>query len=850
MKAHRIVAIGITGVAAAAAVAIACTGLSDFQLNTCGNSIIEQEAGEQCDNIPIEGFICYGKDAGVRGCHVQCGDGGTCPSGWACGGDKVCRKPSGTFVAASTIVDDVGSLVIGDFDGDGQKDVMTRGTGVVRVHYFDAVGAEITSTTLSVPRGHVISADLGDGGSSLVVFDSDPASGFKVTGTGIDVFRGAMNRTLSPVLFQSTPIPGATDARTFAAHVINKFPGADDILVFADSPQFGGSGILAFFAEGGQFEPIGMIPAVVHAAGATIVNDIPVAPIPPATCDSAVIGYTGAKTVTVVRTCASPATVNLAPFDGGPGPVAPATFAFLDPIAGPILVYDTDKDGNLDIVTTAAQMDGTISLLKGDGSGGFTASRVPTATKGTLWAIGDVDADGQTDGIDDHGLLLSKTGTRYPTADVVSYAQIRDINHDGFVDAVAMTVNGVDVWLGTGNASPNHRYYNIPSTQLITLGDADGDSNLDILVASGPGAATLSIMWGNYAAYPNEPVAMGTVGQSQHLASGKFTWFFGEPSDSLAAFVDMTTDPQNLDAGISVVPIRGRADRQLTAPFVLSTGTTLGDRSNPLFGTTSAVPNDAGVIVPSVSMVAAKPQGDASLDALPMTLWTAHGTSGGGVLDPIDVIKPPVDDAGTPLITMLASDDAGNTLGITAVDLDPANKNGDELVVVVPNDQMTIAKLAPFDGGTVWQPQQPSPFDGGAPNGKALKVLPGDFDGDGLRDVLVVFAGSTPNVLAATVYFNDGQGHLVNPTPVLLEGAVAVTTIHALPSALTQVAAINSKGLRLYSGPKLVPLPLNEAQLIPNVIDMASGDVNGDGLEDLVVASATSIQVLLGTVMQ
>jgi hypothetical protein len=852
LKAHRIVAIGIIGVAAVAAIAIACTGLNDFQLDSCGNSIIEPDSGEQCDNIPIEGFTCYAKDAGVRGCHVQCGAGGTCPSGWACGGDQICRKPSGTFVASSTIVDDVRSLVIGDFDGDGRKDVLARGTGIVRVHYFDVLGAEITSTVLSVPRGNVMSADLGDGGSSLVVLDSDPAkSGFTVTGTGLDVFRGAANRTLSPVLFQSTPIPGAFDARTFAAKVIVPHPGADEILVYAES-TLGPLGILAYFADGGQFFPLGQL-FLPHATGATIANDIPVAPIPPGTCDSAVIGYQGSKTVTIVRTCATPTTLNLAPLDvdAGPGPVPPTTFDFLDFIAGPLLVYDTDKDGNLDIVASMAS--GKVGLLKGDGNGGFVASIPPMSlVTGTLWAIGDVDGDGQTDGIDDDGLRLSKTGERYLAADQVRYAQIRDINNDGFVDGVAMTVNGVDVWLGTGNASPNHRYYNIPSTKLITLGDADGDSNLDIMVASGPDGATLSMLWGNYAAYPNDPVAMGTVGTSKHLASGKFTWFFGEPSDSLSAFVDMTTDPLEVDAGISVVPIRGRADRQLTAPFVLSTGSTLGDRSNPLFGTISAVPNEAGAIVPSVSMAAAKPKSDAGLTALPVTLWTAHGSGTAGVLDPIDVIKPPV-DAGTPLVTYpVATIDAGNTLGVTAVDLDPSNKDGDELVLVVPGEQLTIAKRQSFDGGPlVWQQAQAVPFTGTTPDNKPLKVLPGDFDGDGFRDVLVVYGD--PTALSAMVYFNDGQGHLVNPTPVPMQNAVAVTTIHALPNATTQVAAVisaDSIHLQLFSGPKLVPLPPGSVTLIPNVIDMVAGDVNGDGLEDIVVASATNIEVLLGTVGQ
>jgi len=49
---------------------------------------------------------------------------------------------------------------------------------------------------------------------------------------------------------------------------------------------------------------------------------------------------------------------------------------------------------------------------------------------------------------------------------------------------------------------------------------------------------------------------------------------------------------------------------------------------------------------------------------------------------------------------------------------------------------------------------------------------------------------------------------------------------------------------------KLGSMSQTTAGLIHGVIDLASGDVNGDGLEDLVAASATNIQVLLGTVAQ
>jgi hypothetical protein len=185
------------------------------------------------------------------------------------------------------------------------------------------------------------------------------------------------------------------------------------------------------------------------------------------------------------------------------------------------------------------------------------------------------------------------------------------------------------------------------------------------------------------------------------------------------------------------------------------------------------------------------------------------------------------------------------------VDLDPAKSDGDELVIVAPG-QLTIAKIG---SNGRWQPQPSQPFDGGAPNDKPIKVLSGDFDNSGTRDVLVIFAGSSPDApIAAVVYFNDGQGHLGSPVPVPLQGARAVTTMHATSDPGTQIVAVGSFGVQIIKGPLLAPLPPTAIGSFPDAIDCAAGDINGDGLEDLVVASksgqVSSFQVLLGTVAQ
>jgi Calx-beta domain/FG-GAP-like repeat/FG-GAP repeat len=183
-----------------------------------------------------------------------------------------------------------------------------------------------------------------------------------------------------------------------------------------------------------------------------------------------------------------------------------------------VAVGDVDGDGNLDLVAAdyGTADNNLVSVLLGDGNGGF--SSLPDVSTGTgddqSLALSDVDGDGDFDLVTAHAnsvcvVLGDGTGAFGPAAHFDAGASPRslamaDVNGDGRVDVVSANYlnNGsyvgksVSVLIGKGDGSFNLGMVTdtISPPISVAVGDFDGDGLPDVATANLLNSGTVSVL--------------------------------------------------------------------------------------------------------------------------------------------------------------------------------------------------------------------------------------------------------------------------------------------------------------------------------------------------------------------
>jgi hypothetical protein len=557
---------------------------------------------------------------------------------------------------------------------------------------------------------------------------------------------------------------------------------------------------------------------------------------------------------------------------------APATFplaAGAHPQA--VAVGDFNGDGVPDIATANAG-DDSVSLLLGNGAGGYSAATSFAVGQAPVSiATGDFNHDGKLDIVtadsagDEVSVLLGDgAGSFSPAVELTTGADpqsvvVADLNGDSNSDIVTANAadNTVSVLLGDGTGGfAGHQDFAVGSSpQSVAVGDLDGDGAPDLVTANG-GGDTFSVLLGR---------GDGTFKAKVDYSASTSAYANAKPAQVAIADFNGDGNPDVFLTGSEngyVTVALGKGDGTFTPRPGWFTDT---------FGGGLAVADLNGDGVPDVAVAdggVAVRLGSSdgrfySMDqastgtgacALAVADLNADGrpdlVSANGASDSVSVLL----NTGTHAFGYRADCDitAGNPWNTTAVAVTDLNEDGKPDVVVAAANVIEVALGSGngmFAGGDMTTPPgsavESYPVDFSTED--AYSIVTGDFNGDGHQDVVAAF------VDGFAFLPGDGHGHLgpavrFGTMPTMGEARLATgdfnhdgkLDIVSTPSATTVgVDVYLGNGDGTFQAPIAVPA-INGAPYSVVASPLAVGDLNKDGNADIVVGGGGYVDVLLG----
>jgi hypothetical protein len=601
----------------------ACMSFEPLEPGRCGNGVIDKEAGEDCDGfVPGEGTTCAGPME-PHACRFTCDrmKAESCPTGYTCGTDAICRAPSGRFMSASaTFEEDAEDLLVGDFDGDRARDLMVVGAVEKRIHYFDETGAPASTQKIVGVKTRPAVGKLTVPPSGMAGAAADMTDDFAfLAGGGIGVMRGHPGRTFAPAQYPAAVVPPTVAFSVFLMDAITQegfhsHPG-DEILGMFQLQSMPGSYSIGTPSElnNASFTDSLPGPLLGDIATADLYGGPADGMFEPA-CEEAVFAFSnkaGPDSITIFSPCYKKA---------GNDAKGKMQIALGDTkLLGPPRLADINSDGKIDIVAGGyvpgdnLQKCHVIAVALNTGNGTFFLQnnqavlvndyRLPDGScyfdekePLAILAAGDINGDGKGDYIDGLGAHLG-TGLGFLHIAAPngrwSSALIDDFNADGIVDIAAgsLVTPGIDFMQGTGNQDTPVNPVLIP-TQLPTTGfvsgyfDNDGVRDIAVIERSAydPKAPVnttgdaLSVLYGRALTSPEPPVEMGRLDTIHSLTSGGSVQTSTIPDGMSDLLVTAGRTPPNkvgaTDFGTDLQKVlffSGSPDRALQSPFRLST---------------------------------------------------------------------------------------------------------------------------------------------------------------------------------------------------------------------------------------------------------------------------------------
>ncbi len=788
---------------------VGCAGPSRIEPNVCGNGALEP--GEDCDSFTDPAL---GEGTACVACRYVCDTPEhACPTSWGCSPDEICRFPSGSWVSAGLIDEAAVSVQVGEVNDDDQADLAGAGPNGAWVRFggpdlrfadrLDLPG----NLAFGLPAFHDLTGDeLMD--AALPVLGAF----FVVAGSarGFDVLAQATIEPDPPFVDGLRVLPIVTDTSEPFHDVLAMFANGDlSALALVSN---------ALVPEAFYGFPTYRTPDEIRGIA---IGDVD--PGPESGADLA-ITFAGDPRVLIFHTGRRGGVRYL---EAGVEVMIPEA---VDDELG-IAFADLDRDGALDLLVPDA---GGVAVAWGDGLGGFSAVSPEPRFDGLGWplAIGDLDADGVLDYVLADAIYLDRGGALIQRGvgvlSTIAYAAIADFNGDDVNDvALAMReIPRVQIVLGSdlGYFAIVASYLRDTTATAVRAGDFDGDRLDDALfVEPSPFGDTVSVVFGKTDLFYDQPAPMGRYEAIASIETAQIA-VPGFAFDVTTDLLVMSSPTGAIGELLGIYVVFGTATRQMASGF------NLGFDTRTLFAGAFSPEGDAH---PDVVAFTAPVTGNVNPEVNGSTLQIIHGRGDGRFHDSDRefIHSTAVEDGSfdpRPECALWASGDVDGDGRTDVVGLDRCH-----------DPVLLVASLRGTDEEPLLEEALVPLGDRTGPTSFVL----GDVDGDGAPDVVITWAEGVAVYWNEAGAFSAARAALL---PAFAPGAVwrAAALLNADGDAAPELAVVSATGV-LIAEIADRSLALGPGNVAGGGEGIWVGDVDGNQLDDLIVARGERVEVLV-----